>query len=279
MPGTYVYPNPAGNLSIDSMATFVGVLGGSFPGPNESFMAILARLDTEVKSQHPRVSQGALSNVHGIWYEWLLGIAAWNTFITQGTPYIAFPMPNITRFDCASLYIITLRNMIEHLRDEVASSGVGLISSNPDFVLIRDPDTSQIELPKPITTITASVISAIDTAYTHFIGACDFEKIRGYLATKSSLRPYRRLQIPHEGSLMKALYVHMQTRQWVTSPEGIKYYAASCNVTAADERALRTVATHSITTVSSQPQAAVDRVFKVDSMQEAEDMFEVILRP
>lgn len=275
----YVRANNKGELSIDSVGTFASVLGGSFPPLNKPILDIIQDLDNAVKSQHPTVSQGALSNVHGDWYEWLLGIVAWNTFVTKSTPFIAFPMPNISRFDCATLYTPELMEMIGHLRQEVSVSGVGLISSNPDFVIIKDPDLAQISLPKPITAITASTIALLENAYSHYVGKCEFEKIRGYLATKSSLRPDRRLQIPHEGSLMKALYVHLQTRLWITNPEGIKYYAASCKVGKSDISALRTVATHSITTVSSQPQAAVDHVFQVNSLQEAEDMFDIILRP
>ncbi|WP_373695840.1 Cfr10I/Bse634I family restriction endonuclease [Brunnivagina elsteri] len=38
------------------------------------------------------------------------------------------------------------------------------------------------------------------------MGKCNLKDIIGYASIKTSLRPDRRLQIPHEGSLMKAIY-------------------------------------------------------------------------
>jgi len=53
---------------------------------------------------------------------------------------------------------------------------------------------------------------------------------------------------------MKAIYTHLQTREWIINLKGLKYYAFSTKIS--DKNALKTVATHSITTVSSLPQAA-----------------------
>ena len=97
---------------------------------------------------------------------------------------------------------------------------------------------------------------------------CNFEQLVGYISVKTSLRPDRRLQLAHEGSLMKALYVHLQTREWIIEPAGLKYYAISRKVSNADRKALKTVATHSITTVQSKPQSAVDEVFEINSLQD-----------
>ena len=68
---------------------------------------------------------------------------------------------------------------------------------------------------------------------------------------------------------MKALYVHLQTRQWILKPNGLKYYAMATVVGPKDRDALKTVATHSITTVHSLPQAAVDEVYEVNSLKQA----------
>jgi len=106
-----------------------------------------------------------------------------------------------------------------------------------------------------------------------FVGLCTFDSIVGFVAAKSSFRPDRRLQIPHEGSLIKAIYVHLQTRQWVVNPRGIKYYAIGGKIGQSDIQALKTVATHSIVTVSSKPQAAVDQVFEVNTREIAETTF------
>jgi hypothetical protein len=76
---------------------------------------------------------------------------------------------------------------------------------------------------------------------------------------------------------MKAIYTHLQTREWIINPKGLKYYAISTNVGDPDRAALRTVATHSITTVHSIPQAAVDEVFEINSLQQAQRAFADIL--
>ena len=72
---------------------------------------------------------------------------------------------------------------------------------------------------------------------------------------------------------MKAIYTHLQTREWIINPKGIKYFALATKVGNSDRAALKTVATHSITTVHSIPQAAVDEVFEVNSLQQAQVAF------
>ena len=76
---------------------------------------------------------------------------------------------------------------------------------------------------------------------------------------------------------MKATYIHLQTREWVINPRGLKYYAASTEVGDADRNALKTVATHSITNVQSLPQTAVDEVFVINSLIQANQAFDKIL--
>lgn len=76
---------------------------------------------------------------------------------------------------------------------------------------------------------------------------------------------------------MKAIYTHLQTREWIINPKGVKYFAIATKVGNPDRAALKTVATHSITTVHSVPQAAVDEVFQVNSLQQAQEAFSQIL--
>jgi hypothetical protein len=64
---------------------------------------------------------------------------------------------------------------------------------------------------------------------------------------------------------MKALYVHLQTRQWI-HPLGLRYYAIAPAVSEADREALRTVATASIVSVQTVPEPAVDAVHAVNSL-------------
>ncbi|MFB6305931.1 MAG: Cfr10I/Bse634I family restriction endonuclease, partial [Flavobacteriales bacterium] len=113
--------------------------------------------------------------------------------------------------------------------------------------------------------------------YRNLENSCTFEDIKGYISVKISLRPDRRLQIPHEGSLMKALYVHLQTRDWILNPSGLKYYAITTELSKDDRKALETVATHSITTVNQLPEPAVDEVLEVNSLEEAYSVFSTFL--
>lgn len=259
-------------------AAFSILLKNALPDPDKSFKELLNYFDSEIKAFDKSVTSSALSNAHGDWYEWLLAITAWNYCIDNQTANLALLTPNISQFTIATLYEEKLYNLIVDLRKKVhLSSSVQLISSNPDFVIIDRSIVNKYLKLERITTIDESVITLIDNAYSNFIGKCSFEDIIGYMSVKSSLRPDRRLQIPHEGSLMKALYTHLQTREWIINPKGIKYYAMSTVVKPADREALKTVATHSITTVHSIPQAAVDEVFQVDTTRQAQKAFEHIL--
>lgn len=216
----------------------------------------------------------ALAKLSGDWFEWLLCIVGRTVESSRPTKYVAVRLPNVTRFDAAKLYNENLAQMIEGLRGEVQKSDVELITSNPDFVLIaRDVSDTNASPPE----FGQNLLDWHDARHMRYVGKCGFEDIKGYLAAKYTLRPDRRLQMSHEGSLMKALYVHLQTRLWITRPRGLQFYAVSTHVGAADKRGLKTVATHSITTVASLPQPAVDKVFQTTMVSEAHDMFSEIL--
>jgi hypothetical protein len=57
----------------------------------------------------------------------------------------------------------------------------------------------------------------------------------------------------------------------------LRYYAIASVFNDADVKALRTVATHSITTVNELPKAAVDDVRKINSETEAVATWKLIL--
>ncbi|WP_279615263.1 Cfr10I/Bse634I family restriction endonuclease [Photobacterium leiognathi] len=120
---------------------------------------------------------------------------------------------------------------------------------------------------KKITELTKESLEHLDKIYQNIVGKCELDDIVGYFSLKTSLRPDRRLQIAHEGSLTKAIYVHLQTRSWLMEPRGIKYFGGSLAINDADIRALKTVATHSITTVMSKPERAVDEVFSISDRE------------
>ncbi len=268
-----------GRSQVIKDVAFCTLLKNKFPGKGESLKGVIDGIGVDVQKTAPSVTKDALNNARGDWYEWLLAFSAWNYFAENKKANLALLTPNISQFDVGQLYEDKLYNLIEDLRSKVLkSSAVQLISSNPDFVII-DRKLANKLFPKieKISKIDPAAILKIETAYKKFIGKCSFEDIAGYVSVKLSFRPDRRLQIPHEGSLMKAIYTHLQTREWIISPKGLKYYAIATVVGDSDRAALKTVATHSITTVHSVPQAAVDEVFEVNSLQQAQDAFGKIL--
>lgn len=265
-----------GKPQIKRPDTFCSILGGALPDDSSTFHGMLDHIDEVVRREHPQVKTGALSNCHGDWYEWLLSMLATNFVIQNEVPFLLLQLPNISQFDVAKLYEPKLYEYIKDLRLKVAeNSDVSLITSNPDFVIINTTNLDLTEFGlSPINNFNPDLIKQLEDRYKFFIEKCSFDDIVGYLSVKTSLRPDRRLQISHEGSLMKALYVHLQTRDWILEPKGLKYFAASTKVSDADRKGLKTVATHSITNVQNEPEAAVDEVFEVDCNAGANNMFE-----
>lgn len=226
----------------------------------------LDNLVAVVKKYDSSVSREALSNTRGQWFEWMVSIDLYNYWFENKQKYLILNLPNIARFDSSSLYVDEVYNFVKDLREKLASSlDISLITSNPDYVII---DTSKLKdkLPnKAIQSIDMDTFHFIDEVYKCLIGSCELDDIVGYLSLKTSLRPDRRLQIAHEGSLTKAIYVHLQTRSWLMNPRGIRYFGAAMKLSDADINGLKTVATHSITTVMSKPEKAVDMVFTIKS--------------
>lgn len=276
---TYIRKLQGGKSQVMKDVAFCTLLENKLPKDTKYFDELISEFDKEVSKVDKSVTKDALNNAHGDWYEWLLAIAAWNYCAEHKKAHLPLLTPNISQFDIARLYNDKLYNLIQDLRDKVLnSSSVQLISSNPDFVIIDRNLVNKI-FPKidKITVIDQAAILKIETAYKTFETQCGFDDIYGYVSVKTSFRPDRRLQIPHEGSLMKAIYTHLQTREWIINPKGIKYFAIATKVGNPDRTALKTVATHSITTVHNIPQAAVDEVFQVNSLQQARAAFEKIL--
>jgi len=231
------------------------------------FIEQINAADQRIRRDAPNISQGALSNVHGAWYEWILGFHFWNHFVENGGGILAVKLPNVSSFDVADLFEKDLRDYIFDLRQKVAkASNVELVTSNPDFFLcdVGQKNFSALRDRGPMTDYSSENIVFLDNLFKSLTGFCNLDNIEGFMASKTSFRPDRRLQIPHEGSLMKAIYAHLVTRDWILSPRGLKYYAVACKVGEPDRRALKTVATHSIVTVADLPKAAVDEVFEVN---------------
>lgn len=264
-----------GKAQIDRKKAFIELLSGEFPESEISISDLFKRFDAVIQGEDSSVTRNALNNVHGDWYEWLIAASGRNFAHENHTSNVLFLLPNISSFDVAELYVPEFRDLVFDLRKKVKeASSVELITSNPDMVIIkREVVNAIVNRINPISSFTEDSLENLISSYKELIGRCSFDDIVGYISVKLSFRPDRRLQLSHEGSLMKALYMHMQTRKWILNPPGLKYYAVSTKATSADLKGLKTVATHSIINVQSLPQAAVDDVFIVNSLNEAQACF------
>nr|WP_276561040.1 Cfr10I/Bse634I family restriction endonuclease [Vibrio scophthalmi] len=236
------------------------------------YKSSLTKLQDALYSEDSSITSGALSNVRGTWFEWMFSIDSYNHWVRGGHNLLLLNLPNIRRFDSASLYNSEIYEYVRDLRCKLESGlDIQMITSNPDYVIIDTSRLSEHFERKEINEISKANLDMLDKMYENIVGQCDLDDIVGYFSLKTSLRPDRRLQIAHEGSLTKAIYVHLQTRSWLMSPRGIKYFGGSIEMTEADIRALKTVATHSITTVMSKPERAVDEAFTISRRSELDD--------
>ncbi len=247
-------------MAVDKQAVFIQAARGVQINAQLDFLRLISDCDQIAKQIDPNVSTQALSNCHGDWYEWLLAIYAWNISIQHNLQYTAVNLPNISQFDSSSLYQERLLGFVVDLRRKLQPLDVSLITSNPDFVIVRSGLFEDRQL---IQNIDPESIDKVTSIYQSLVNKCDFNDIKGYMSAKYSLRPDRRLQIAHEGSLMKALYAHLQTRDWVLDARGISYFAVSTSISDADIEALKTIATHSITNVNERPKSAVDTLYAI----------------
>ncbi|MBM6634447.1 Cfr10I/Bse634I family restriction endonuclease [Leclercia adecarboxylata] len=252
---------------------------------NMEFDAVLAGLkkliNDEAFHQGGKVNEGAFNKCNGDWYEWLIGIRAIEYFVQNNVDRLVVKIPNASSFDVISVYKDYLSSYIHDLRKKLSHNNVNLVTSNPDFIVLETADITG-ELKKALSWVTLSnitmdTLSCVEFMYKDFINYANLDQLRSFLSVKTSFRPDRRLQLAHEGSLMKALYTHLQTRTWNINPAGVKYYAAATVVGNADIIGLKTVATHSITDVKSLPQSAVDEIFKINSVQDVDNCLNHIL--
>ncbi|MCD9471170.1 Cfr10I/Bse634I family restriction endonuclease [Photobacterium phosphoreum] len=238
----------------------------SVPENEWNYKDSLNLLQNTLLAENNSIKSGAFSNVRGTWFEWMVSIDSYNHWAENNHNLLLLNLPNISRFDSTSLYLPEIHGFVLDLRSKLESTlDIQMISSNPDYVIIDTTRLGQYFKREKITSVTRESLESLDNLYKNIINKCELDDIVGYFSLKTSLRPDRRLQIAHEGSLTKAIYVHLQTRSWLMDPRGIKYFGGALEMSAADIRGLKTVATHSITTVMSKPERAVDEVFTISN--------------
>lgn len=229
----------------------------------------------------PAISKDAFSNVRGSWFEFMVTVALWNARIAnpQFHSCLILKLPNISTLDYIDLFEPEAKQMLHGLRQSLAGKQVNLITSNPDILCVRNLDG--LKTTTQCLTIFNSYSSAcsvaIKNAYTAIVGHCRYNSIEFGMALKLSIRPDRRLQMSHEGSVVKALNAHLQTRFWDPSHQ-VRYYAATGETPGpADIEALKTAATHSITDVHVRPVPAVDRIFLINKLNEVDGILGEIM--
>ncbi|MBF8304245.1 MAG: restriction endonuclease [Dehalococcoidia bacterium] len=226
----------------------------------------------------PAVNANAFNNARGSWFELLATITLWNLRIDHPKSHssVLVKLPNVGTMKFIDLFEPRARAMLNDLETSLSLKGVNLVTSNPDIICVsnlQDMDSTS-EFQTKFLNASQDCITTITNAYTKIVGKCKYNSIRFGLALKSSTRPDRRLQIPHEGSIMKAINAHLQTRFWDAS-HNVDYYAATASpIKQADIEAFKTAATHSITDVNVKPMPAVDKSFYLATLSDVKAMFE-----
>lgn len=262
---------------------FVTAFSSGLPPTNVSIEEIMKAMETAInqacaKVGLPAVNANAFNNARGSWFELLVAITLWNLRIDQPKTHssVLVKLPNVGALKFVDLFEPKAHAMLNDLEKSLSLKGVNLITSNPDILCasnLQDMDSIS-EFQTKFLKASQECVSTVTNAYTKIVGKCRYDSIRFGLALKSSTRPDRRLQIPHEGSVLKAINAHLQTRFWDPS-HNVYYYAATASpITRADTEAFKTAATHSITDVNVRPMPAVDKSFYLATLSDVKAMFE-----
>ena len=226
-----------------------------------------------------KITKQALGNSRGRWFEWLVALGFWKWALSTKMPrFTLAQLPNVTSFDSAQLFIPSIQREIHKFKENLMKSDVTMVTSNPDFVLIRkNPTDTPLFTDWEATEVTPELLESISNYYLNFVDTGNLTDVFGYLAVKSSMRPDRRLQIAHEGSTYKALSKNIS--KTIKIEEYIPYFfAISGKTTESDRYALKTVATHSIAENAKKPIRAVDQVFDVNNYQDLSSALDELQR-
>jgi hypothetical protein len=264
-------------VAIDKKASFCELLRISPLGEDDSISSKLEMWDSEILALEPQVSRGALNNSHGDWYEWILAITAWNLSISKNSNNHLLLLPNISSFDVNKLYKDAIQQIITLLKDKsLSQAGVSFTTSNPDLVYLKSKTPIHRELIS-LENLNVQQLESIESAYSNFVDLLGIKELIGFLSVKTSFRPDRRLQIAHEGSVVKAIHAHIINKLGLSSSYALKYFALSTKVGDADRNALRTLAAHSIASPDTSLTAAVDDVIEIDNISAAKTFFDSLI--
>lgn len=261
-------------MSIDTKATFCHAVNTIGAENIKSFHEVLNLASLEALRVDPDTTKAALANASGAWYAWLLVIFGESINSKNPDKTLTFlKLPNVTSMPCSALYENSLQLLLNDFQKKLSDfADVNLVTSNPDFAILNLPQESRIYDLK--TALNNNHLEGYDRLYRDFESRCKLENLIAYIGVKTSLRPDRRIQLLHEGSLMKAIYTHLKTRNWDLSANGLAYHALTLSeLSDADTNGLKSVATHSIVSASLKPERAVDSSCQIASVTDLEIFF------
>lgn len=221
----------------------------------------------------------AFSNTRGFWFEVFIAVHAWNYRIRHNlSDILIVKMPNVSSFDFRRIFEEKTDKMLKQLEISLLKNNVRLITSNPDLLIVEQEDLILDEHNIPISCLdTKSIMDAVNL-YKVLENRCHWNSLKAGIGVKTSLRPDRRLQVVHEGNILKSLFAHLKMRNW-NREATFEYYGASSEIiSGADDDALQTAATHTIVNVDSLPERAVDGLYSLLTFDDIEKMLDTILK-
>ena len=272
-----MFRRDGGKIAIDKKAAFCELMESLPFRENELISNKLEEWDRFILSIEPNVSRGALNNSHGDWYEWILAISAWNLSCNKNSNKHILLLPNVSSFNVGNLYLNNIQQIVNDLKEKSRrDAGVNFVTSNPDFVYIRSNEIFSRE-PISIQSLNVDGLNRIEDFFKNFKSKLSLEDLIGFLSVKTSFRPDRRLQIAHEGSVLKSIHSYIANQKRQSNAKPLLYYAISTRTSDADKTALRTLAAHSITSDSEPLTTAVDDVIEINSLLDADSFFATLV--
>ena len=262
---------------IDTDYIFCSVLGNRSVNSLNNFRDFIEECKDFAKRKNNNVKTGALNNVSGAWYQYLISIGIWEFNLNNpGNKELNINvLPNQSSLSIEEFYIPEIRDVILQLRLRAKRNGATLSTSNPDYIFLKSELKTKKENPI-LNGVNSDSLFLIKSFYSNYLGKCSSKQIIAFIGAKTSMRPDRRYQWAHESSLHKALSSYIEKRVYILRDNKLKYFGVSMHFTQADRQGLATVPTHTIADVNSEPEKAIDDLFIINSGQDLNSFCEAM---
>ncbi|MDR6884315.1 Cfr10I/Bse634I family restriction endonuclease [Bacillus sp. 3255] len=226
--------------------------------------------ESAAKKGYQEPDKTAFNNSRGTWFEVLLAVWAWNYCYHKSDNYAVIRLPNVRVLDFHDVFESDTRGKLQELLNSLQKNNVKMITSNPDFIIIK----KDLLIDEEIKNLSIDNMKKVFSLYKEVQHSLKWNEVLIGIGVKTSLRPDRRLQLVHEGNILKSLFTHLKMRFWVRD-YFFKYLVVSNKkLNRADIAALETAATHTIVNVDSIPESAVDGHYHIKSKQEFDAMLD-----